>query len=436
MKIGYILKIFPKISEKFVTNEILELIKMGHEIYIFSIFHPNEKIINREKVVHSEISEYNLLRSTFYPPHIQRSVLELSGYSKLFLTQNIYVQKLHDNLCIDVANYFAKVIEDNDIKLDVIHAHFATEPTYVAYKMSKILNIPFTFMAHAFDIFINPDIKSLKEKIENASAIMTPSYYNKEYLSNLISGIDKNKIFVVRACPNIDELKLLGDRYRYRYRDRDRNRDKDKNNENDKNENNENDKNENNEFNILSISRLVEKKGIKYGILAIKELIREYPEINYNIIGSGPLERNLKKLIRTLEIENNVKIIQNLDNNALMTEFNKATIFILPCIKAKNGDMDGIPVSLMESMYLQIPTISTKISGIPELIENNIDGLLVEDKNVGQLVESLKILYINKDLRIKIGNNGKDKVENNFNIHKEAKKLIEIWKNNKNGIKD
>lgn len=396
MKIGYILKIFPKISEKFVTNEILELIKMGHDVYIFSIYNPNEKIIYREKIMHDEILEYNLLNKTYYPPHFQRSILELSGYSLLLLNSqnNIF----HDRLCIDVANYFAKIIEDNDIKLDIIHAHFATEPTFVASKLSKMYNIPFTFMAHAFDIFINPNIKTLKEKVEYASAIMTPSYYNREYLCNL-TGVDKNKIFVIRACPNIDELKIFG---------------KEKIDNDD-------------DFKILSVSRLVEKKGIKYAILAIKELIKEYPEITYKIIGSGPLEKDLNMLIRSLEIENNVKIIENLDNNALINEYNKATIFVLPCTKAKNGDMDGIPVSLMESMYLRIPTISTRISGIPELIENDLDGLLVDDNNVKQLSEAIRTLLTNKELRLKIGNNARLKVENNFNIHKEAKKLIEIW---------
>lgn len=394
MKIGYVLKIFPKISEKFVTNEILELIKMGHDVHIFSIYHPNKRFIGKEKVVHDEISEYELLEKTHYSPYVHRSILELSGYASLTIghhPDNI----LHNGLCTDVAGHFARSVKHMGIDLDVIHAHFATEQTFVAIKMSKMLNVPCTCMAHANDIFINPDAKSLREKFENVSAVATPSYYNREYIHNL-TGISKDKIFVIRACPSMDELKDL--------------------------------KREENGYNILTISRLTEKKGLRYGILAIKELITEYPNIMYKIIGSGPLEKDLKKLIVSLGVENNVKIIGNLDNDSLNNEFNRATAFILPCIRARNGDLDGIPVSLMEAMYLKIPVISTKVSGIHELIENGNDGLLVDANDAKQLSYAIGTLLADNDLRIKIGNNGKQKIEKDFNISKEVEKLTNIWK--------
>ena len=402
MKIGYMLKIFPKISETFVVNEIIELIKMGHDVYIFSMYHPNEKIIHREKIVYDDVLKYNLLDNTYYSPRIHRSVLELTGYVSLLLNHhpdNILYNKLYT----DMARHFAKIIKEKDIHLDIIHAHFATEQTFVAMKLSKMLDVPFTLMAHANDIFLNPNVKSLREKFENASAIMTPSHYNREYLYSL-TGIDNDKIHIIRACPNIDkfkDFKMTEGKLR-------------------------------NEPTILSISRLVEKKGIKYGILAIKDLVKEYPGIVYKIVGSGMLERELKMLITSLNLENNVKIIGNLDNDILIKDLSNATIFILPCIKAKNGDMDGIPVSLMEAMYFQVPTISTRVSGIPELIENNEDGLLVDAHNVKQLSDAIRTLLTNRDLRIELGNNGRIKVENNFNIHKEVNRLVEIWSRIKN----
>ena len=402
MKIGYILKIFPKISETFVVNEIMELIKMGHSVYIFSMYHPNEKIIHREKIVYDDVLKYSLLDNTYYSPRIHRSVLELTGYVSLLLNRHPD-NMLYNVLYTDVARHFAKIIREKDIHLDIIHAHFATEQTFVAMKLSKMLGIPFTLMAHANDIFLNPNVKSLREKFENASAIMTPSHYNREYLHSL-TGVDKEKIHIVRACPNIDkfkDFKIIECKLK-------------------------------NELTILSISRLVEKKGIKYGILAIKDLVKEYPDIVYNIVGSGMLESELKMLITSLDLDNNVRIIGNLDDDVLIKDLSNATIFILPCVIARNGDMDGIPVSLMEAMYFQVPTISTRVSGISELIENNEDGLLVDAHNVKQLSDAIRTLLVNKDLRIKIGNRGKQKIETHFNIHKEAKILIEVWNRIKN----
>jgi glycosyltransferase involved in cell wall biosynthesis len=262
--------------------------------------------------------------------------------------------------------------------------------------ISKLTGIPFTFTGHAFDIFVNPNAKVLKEEMENSSAVITPSYYNKNYLHEL-TGVNKDKIHVIRACPNIERLKSIIKR-------------------------------EKDAFTILTVARLVEKKGIKYGILAIKGLIKEFPELQYRIVGSGPLENELKEVVKSLNLENSVKFLGSLDGDSLMNELNRATIFILPSVRAKNGDMDGIPVSLMEAMYLQIPTISTTISGIPELIENRKEGFLAEQKNIEQLANAMNFFLEDCDLRIKMGENGRKKIEKEFNIHKEIEKLLKIWK--------
>jgi len=285
MRIGYILGQFPKLSETFILNEISELIRRGHDVYIFSLFN------SKENIVQPEVEEYSLLERTYYPPSYHKLCIELVRFDRLLFYRNR--RKINKFYCIAVARHFSKIAEKLD--LDVLHAHFANEPTFTAMLMSKLTEIPFTFTAHAFDIFINPDVKALRERIENASAVITPSYYNKNYLYNL-AGIDKDKIHVIRACANIERFKSIK-----------RNEDP---------------------FTILTIGRLVEKKGIKYGILAIKELIKDYPEVQYRIVGSGPLEKNLKDLVKSLNLENNVKFLGSLNSDLLIEELSKATIFI------------------------------------------------------------------------------------------------------------
>jgi colanic acid/amylovoran biosynthesis glycosyltransferase len=384
MNIGYILGEFPKLSETFVLNEIVELVRMGHEVHIFSIFHP------KESIVQSEVKEYDLLKRTYYAPSYFKLGLELLKPDSLLFYRN---ERLFNKFyCIAAARYFSKIIRK--LNLDIIHAHFANEPAFTAMLISKLTSVPFTFTAHAFDIFINPAVKALNERMKNASVAITPSYYNKKYLHNL-TGIDKDKIRVVRACPNMERFKSI--------------------------------KRDEDAFTILTIGRLVEKKGIKYGILAVKELIKDYSEIQYKIVGSGPLESELRGLAKSLNLGNNVKFLGSLDSNSLMDELSKATIFILPCVRSENGDMDGIPVSLMDSMYLQIPTISTNISGIQELIENGKEGLLAEPKNVEQLANVIKTLLEDKDLRVKMEWNGRKKIEKDFNIHTEVEKLLKVW---------
>jgi len=89
--------------------------------------------------------------------------------------------------------------------------------------------------------------------------------------------------------------------------------------------------------------------------------------------------------------------------------------------------MDGTPTALMEAMALEVPVISTKISGIPELIENGKEGFLVEPKNVEQLANAIKILLQDEDMRRKMGKRERKKIEEKFNIHKEVEKLLKIW---------
>jgi len=383
MRIGYILGQFPKLSETFILNEISELIRRGHDVYIFSLFN------SKENIVQPEVEEYSLLERTYYPPSYHKLCIELARFDRLLFYRNR--RKINKFYCIAVARHFSKIAEKLD--LDVLHAHFANEPTFTAMLMSKLTGLSFTFTAHAFDIFINPDVKALRERMENASAVIAISEYNKKYLQSIYNN---NRIFVVRACPNLEKLNKI--------------------------------KRVPEQFRILTVGRLVEKKGIKYGILAMMKIVKEFPEVQYIIVGSGPQSVELKKLTKSLGLENNVRFLGAVDERTLMTEFSKATVFILPCVKAKNGDMDGIPVSLMEAMYLQIPVVSTNISGIPELIENGKEGFLVEPENVEQLANALKILLQDENMRTKMGKRGRKKIEEKFNIHKEVEKLERVWK--------
>lgn len=390
MNIGYVLGRFPTLSETFVLNEIVELVGRGHKVHIFSIFNPMENIVQ------SEVNEYNLLEKTYYPPSYFKLGLELLKFDSLFFYKN---QKRIDKFYyIAVARYFSKIIEKLD--LDILHAHFAKEPAFTAMLISKVTGVPFTFTAHAIDIFVNPDVKALRERMDNASRVVTESHFHKKYLRNL-TGIDEKKIEVVHICPFLEKVNKIRKEHR---------------------------KKENEEWtNLITVARLVEKKGIEYAILAVNEIVSEFPNLQYAIIGDGPLKNNLKKLITKLKLESNINLVGALDNTSALEKVINSEIFILPCIKAKNDDMDGTPTALMEAMALEKTVVSTNISGIPELIENGKEGILAEPRNTEQLIKIIKILLEDEDLKVKMGENGRKKIENEFNIHKQIEKLLKIW---------
>lgn len=382
--------VFPKLSESFISNEIVELTKRGHEVHIFALSRPSENLLQ------PEVNEYSLLEKTHYLPYFFELGSKLSRCGRLlFLGKGKKRSGLRKLYCILAARHFLKTIEK--LKLDVLHAHLGIESADVAMLLSEFTGVPFTFTLHARDIFMNPDVGALRQKMQKASSVITISFFNKEYLHKL-TGIELGKIHVVRACM-LERLKAASK------------------------------KSLNNAFTILTVARLEEKKGIEYGILAISKLIRRFPEIRYNIVGSGQLEDKLKRLATSLGLNNNVRFLGTLDSYSLMKQYEEASIFLLPCVRAANGDMDGIPVSLMEAMFVGIPCVSTRISGIPELIESGISGLLVDERNVEQLAEAIERLLTDNNLRLKMGKEGKEKVETEFDIQKELSKQLRIWEN-------
>lgn len=389
MKIGYVLYAFPALSESFILNEIVELLKKGHEVTIFSLSR------SQDNIFHNEVEEYELLKRTHFLPaqpnylsKLRFRLFSLGTFGWKYPSEDLKSK----TFSIAAAKYYFKIAKKLD--LDVIQSHFNRVAAHTAMLLGQYLGVPYTFTAHAVDIFVVPNIIALKTRMEKAKAVITPSYYNREYLHTL-TDVDKNKINVVRACLNIEKFKHIK-----------RNPD---------------------DFRILTVCRLVEKKGLKYSILAIKKILHEFPETSYRIVGSGPLENELKKLVDQLGLKENIKFLGDITDDSLIFELSKATIFVLPCIQAKNGDMDVCPLTLQEAMIARVPVVSTIIASIPELIENKKEGLLVEPKNVKQLVEAMKNLLEHKNLRKMLGENGRKKIENNFNISYEVKKMLEIW---------
>jgi colanic acid/amylovoran biosynthesis glycosyltransferase len=389
MRVGYILAVFPALTQTFILNELIELLAEGHEVYIFSLLRP------KDRLVQPEIQRYGLLKKTCYPPSYAGLGLRLLNpqlYGTLF-NKAYPARRVRSRLYgVAAADYLCKRIAALD--LDILHAYFYGLTTFVSMLLSQRIKLPFTFICHGRDIFVEPKPKVLRRHMEAASKVITPSHYTVDYLHNL-TGVDKRKIQVIRACPNIEKLKTVRRREEG--------------------------------LAVLTVGRLVEKKGIDYALMAVKEVAQEFPQIEYRIVGTGPLEQRLKTLVQSLDLDRNVTFLGALDSDSVGRELAKATIFLLPCVEADTGDRDGVPLSSVEAMYMGIPVISTNMASIPELIEDGKEGLLVEQRNVEQLASAIRMLLHDKGLRTAMGEKGRAKVEKEFNIHKEVDKLVSLW---------
>jgi colanic acid/amylovoran biosynthesis glycosyltransferase len=181
---------------------------------------------------------------------------------------------------------------------------------------------------------------------------------------------------------------------------------------------------------IITTARFVEKKGLSYAIHAIAKVKKDHPEIKfyYDVIGEGPLSEEIENLVTSLEITDCVKLHGALPHGEVQKLLADADIFILPSIKAKNGDQEGIPVSLMEAMASGMPVLSTFHSGIPELVDNNVSGYLVPEQDIAALAEKIVYLAERPESWSELGQAGREKVEKDYNKDNQNTLLIQMYR--------
>jgi len=401
-KISYILSQFPENYETFILREIIELKKNKINLELFSLKKCKDKVIHPQaqefiKQTHySSLLSFNIMKALFYfiwnkPIKCMRLVhylIRLNFSSLEFLIKSLAI--------VPISLFYAKLMRD--LHITHIHAHWATIPTTSAVIVSRILGIPFSFTAHAWDIFLtNP---MLKEKVLCAEFVATCTGYNKNYLDSLLDFRENEKIFLNYHGIDFDTLprtkKDIDDKL------------------------------------IFSIGRLCEQKGFPYLIEACAILRDKGHQFRCVIIGEGPDRNALTSQIDELGLQECVFLDGMKPQSYIFEMFNKARMFVLPCVISKNGDRDGIPNVIIESLAMRTPVISTTVSGIPEIIINHVTGIAVEPRNSVQLAETI-IKFINDPKEAEVyASNGRKLVEEKFDIKKNIRELVSIFINRAN----
>jgi glycosyltransferase involved in cell wall biosynthesis len=371
MNIGYLSDIFPKTSETFVANEISGL-SNHHNVRVFALESKGGMVPSNIEV-------------TYFKKRLVKDGLSSlkAGFGKELIKRNA-----KEHYFRMVAEYFSEFLKGEEI----LHRHFATNS--IVYYLAKKMQLPYTVTTHAWDIFANERYEHMDVVLRNAAKVITISDFNREYLVKNV-GLNKEKIKVVRM--GIDPARFTSP------------------------------KSDGNLTKILSVGRLIEKKGFEYAIDAVDHLVKKYPDIEYTIVGSGPLEPDLRARIKRYGLENKIRIISGISNDALLEEYRKASLFIIPCIQAKDGDMDGIPVVLMEAMAMGKVVISTSISGIPELIEDKISGLLVKPNDPKGLSNAVCEVLAEKVDVDQLGKEARNKVIEKFNLNNQVSSMSKIF---------
>jgi len=179
---------------------------------------------------------------------------------------------------------------------------------------------------------------------------------------------------------------------------------------------------------LLSIARLVEKKGIEYGIRSIARLLKKFPNIQYDIVGDGPLRATLDNLIRTLKAEENIRVLGWMQQEEIIEWLYKADILLVPSITSSMGDQEGTPMVIIEGLARGLPIVSTYHAGIPELIQDGKSGMLIPERDVTAMVEKLEYLINHPEVWPCLGGQGRCHIERYHNIDKLNDQLVGIYR--------
>lgn len=397
----YLATKFPALSETFIYEEILALKAQGVDVRFFVFFG------TKPDVEHGYIAALSQL-VTCAPRTV--SFAHLAAHARILARHpRAYSRALYDLIRTEwrrpvlvLKNLYAfgkgvalaNIIESGGDLPQHIHAHWATMPTTAALVIAQILGIPFSFTAHAWDIYKEPT--SLCLKLSAARFAVTISDYNRKHLQSLCPnvpagtihtlrcGIDLHK-FPCRRPPGDDTPPL-----------------------------------------ILSVGRLVPKKGTQYLIEACALLDREGRNFRCNIVGDGPLKAKLARQIQDYGLHNKVSLLGSMPQEDLASLWQTATVFALPCRVEKNGNRDGIPVVLMEALATGVAAVSTAVSGIPEIIENDVTGLLVSPDDATALAAAIARLLDNPALRARLAAAGRRCVEQSYNIETNTRMKMQL----------
>ncbi|MDH3636968.1 MAG: glycosyltransferase [Gammaproteobacteria bacterium] len=391
--VAFVLKGYPRLSESFIAEEIRALEERGLDILIISLRRPTDPAVHP---VHQEIQadvvylpEY-LYRELGRVVRAWRGARRLPGYAA---ARRIWLRDLRRDPTANCTRRFGQALVlgyESAAQITHLHAHFLHTPASVARYASVLTGIPWSCSAHAKDIWTIPEWEK-RQKLADCAWITTCTRANATHLRRLAPN--PNKVTL-----NYHGLNLTRFPPPEAARPPRDGRDPEE------------------PVLILSVGRTVDKKGYDDLLHALSRLPAAH-HWRFVHIGGGECLPALKRLSVELAIDRQVTWLGALPQQEVLSWYRRADMFVLACRISANGDRDGLPNVLLEALTQRLAVLSTRISGIPELIEHEVHGLLAPQRDIVALSGGLERLIRNPDLRLRLGEAGCARVQRHFSRH-------------------
>lgn len=280
--------------------------------------------------------------------------------------------------------------------VDHVHAHFATYPALTAWLLNRLLGVPYSFTAHAHDLYV--DQSMLTRKVNDACFVVTISEFNRRFLSEFGGGPGGTPVHVVRCGV---------DPQAYEFRSRA--------------------VPANGPVRALCVASLQEYKGhavLLRALAARPELAR----LHVDLVGDGHLGAQLERLAEQLGLSGRVRFEGPRSEDEVRELLHSADLFVLPSVIAADGQMEGLPVALMEALACGVPVVTTRLSGIPELVVDGETGLLAEPGDAVGLADALARTLADPDAARYRCERGRARVVQGFDVRVSGRRMATLFR--------
>lgn len=402
MKIAFLVSQFPSVSETFILNQAVGLIELGHDVHIFA----DQSVKN--VAIHDKYAKYGLSKHTRYYGIPRNKILRIlkaillimrhapSCYDVIFRSLN-FVRYGKPSLSLSLLFMSAALLERGPF--DIIHCQFgALGPSGVSLNQicgnnSKIVT---SIRGYDMSVFLKKHPGVYRTLFRKGDLFLPVCEFLEKRL--IQEGCEDKKIVVHYSGIDCSKFEYV-ERQRV----------------------------SGEPIKVLTIARLIEKKGVVFAIDAVSSLLSKGEKVEYVVVGDGMLRQSLQQLIEDMGIERHIRLVGSKTHEQVRTFLEQAHVLIAPSLTSENGDQEGIPNAIKEAMASGLPVVSTFHSGIPELVSDGVSGLLVPERDAASLADALAYLIRHPEICKDMGQAGRRQVEQKFDTNVLSKKLEELY---------
>jgi glycosyltransferase involved in cell wall biosynthesis len=405
----YLVRSWPRLSQTFVLNEILAQERLGADLEIFSLSRSGERVVQPQvQVVRAAVHYLDaphpggprgvLSDQALVARTAPRAYLGTASFAAVRPRLAAGYATCSTLRCLAHAVRLAAVMERArraGSPVSHLHAHFAHDPGLVALLTHRLTGVPFSITAHARDLYQIPPA-SLRARVAAAAALVTCCAANVDYLRSVLPARDLARLRLVHHGVELG-----------RYTPASPSR--------------------TGPVEIVSVGRLVEKKGFPDLLRAFGELQKRAADVRLRIYGDGPLRSELTALRHHLGLDAQVEFAGECDGEEVLRAYRRADVFALTPHVTADGDRDGIPNVIVEAMACGLPVVATAAGGVGEIVHHDVNGLLAPPHDVSAVAGHLAALVTDADRRRRLGEAARRTVQDGFDVEAAARELRDLF---------